>query len=133
MSVLPDLVVAAAAEQNGTRLIVISDVLWGTDMVARIGPTDVFGRTLYARFPGNPELFVNSVYWLAGLDSLVAPGARTQGGKILIPVEALPDERPEGSSASGVQERFSLHARERRAQGRGRLALGERLPCRQET
>lgn len=72
-------VVGAAAQQDDQRLIVVADPAWASDTITTygaLGPgsADVFG----AAFPGNSELFVNSVYWLAGLDQLIAASPRTQ-------------------------------------------------------
>ncbi|MEE9212674.1 MAG: Gldg family protein [Phycisphaeraceae bacterium] len=72
-------VIAAAAQRDNTRLIVVADPLWASDQITTYGPlgpgtAPPFG----AVFPANAELFVNSVYWLAGLDQLIAASARTQ-------------------------------------------------------
>jgi hypothetical protein len=72
-------VIGAAAERDHTRLVVVADPIWATDQVTTyglLGPgtAEIVG----ARFPGNSELFVNSVNWLAGLDSLIAASARAQ-------------------------------------------------------
>ena len=72
-------VLAAAAQKGGTRLVVVGDPLWATDQYVNwgaMGPgtAEFFG----ASFPGNAELFVNSVCWLAHVDELIAAGARTQ-------------------------------------------------------
>lgn len=71
-------IVGAAAQKDKTRLIAIADASFAVDGVTQYGPRDLFGNTLFTRFPGNSEVFVNSVYWLGGLDQLIAPGARTQ-------------------------------------------------------
>ena len=71
-------VVGAAVEKDKLRLIAIADASFAVDGVTQYGPRDLFGNTLFSRFPGNSEVFVNSVYWLSGLDRLIAPGARTQ-------------------------------------------------------
>jgi len=70
--------VASATTRGDQRLITIADRAFAVDMITQAGPTDIFGNTLYTTFPGNSEMFVNSMYWLAGLDQLIAPGARTQ-------------------------------------------------------
>jgi hypothetical protein len=70
--------IAAAAQKGDQRLVLITDVLWASDRITRLGPTDIEGRMLFSTFPANAQLFVNSVYWLAGLDDLIAPGARTR-------------------------------------------------------
>lgn len=77
------LVAAAAESEEGGRLIVISDPMWANDMVITNadpmlqrgeGMAEYYG----AAYPGNAELFINSVYWLSGLDRLIAAGARSQ-------------------------------------------------------
>lgn len=62
--------VAAAIERADQRLVVIGDPVFATNSIVGTGQP--------ARFPGNGELFTNSIYWLAGLDEMIAPGARTQ-------------------------------------------------------
>ncbi len=70
--------IAAAVAKGDQRIVVISDFIWGVDALTRSGPTDMFGQPLYSAYPANAELFVNSVYWLAGLDDLIAPGSRSR-------------------------------------------------------
>ena len=71
--------IATAAEKDKGRLIVVADAFWASDQVTTYG---YFGRGTAsitgAQFPANAELFTNSVYWLAGLDQLIAASARTQ-------------------------------------------------------
>ncbi|MBI1336811.1 MAG: hypothetical protein GC164_07605 [Phycisphaera sp.] len=61
------------------RVIVVADPLWACDLITGYG---AFGpgsaEITGAAFPGNSELFVNSIYWLSHQDSLIAAGARTQ-------------------------------------------------------
>jgi hypothetical protein len=75
----PSFLVAAAAEKENQRIIVVADPVWATDTVTTYG---YFGagtaELLGARFPGNSELFVNSIYWLAHLDELIAASPRSQ-------------------------------------------------------
>lgn len=72
--------IALAAEHEGRRLVAISDPAFGMDTLVtmgrdgRPGTADRFG----AAFPANAELLVNSAYWLADLDDLIAASARTQ-------------------------------------------------------
>ena len=71
--------VAAAAERGAARLIVIGDMWFATDAVTMQGPIDFMtGQTLYYTYPANAEFFVNSVFWLAELDDLIATTARSQ-------------------------------------------------------
>jgi len=71
-------VIAAAAQRQGQRIVVVGDPAWATDQITNLGrmglPIEIAG----AQFPANSEFFVNSVYWLAGLDQLIAASARTQ-------------------------------------------------------
>lgn len=60
-------IVAAAAQRGPSRLVVVADPVWATDQLST-NPA----------FPGNAELFVNSVYWLSGLEQMIAASARTQ-------------------------------------------------------
>ncbi len=70
------LTIAAAAELKGQRVVLIADDTFASDATTLAGPRHpVLGHTLYSLFPANAELFTNSVYWLAKLDDLVAPGA----------------------------------------------------------
>jgi len=77
--------IGAAAERDEARLIVFSEPMFAMDGMTTYGSSpfrngpfaalDPFGQ---AAFPGNTELFINSLYWLAGLDEMIAAGARTQ-------------------------------------------------------
>lgn len=70
----PQFTVGAAAQSKTGRLIVIAESGgWATDDVTRA--VDMEG---FAVFPGNAELFVNSVEWLAGLENLIAASPRSQ-------------------------------------------------------
>lgn len=77
--------VAAEGEENGQRrrLVAVTDGAWASDQITSAGMiggqiapglAEMFG----AAFPANSELFVNSVYWLAGLDEMIAASPRTQ-------------------------------------------------------
>lgn len=61
------IVAAAAQKEDGRRVVVVADPVWATDQF-----------TALPAFPGNAELFVNSVYWLTGLEQMIAASARTQ-------------------------------------------------------
>jgi len=77
--------VGVAAEVGDQRVIVVADPSWAMDELTTLGvspfrqgpgaATDPFG---VAQFPGNTELFINSAYWLAGLDEMIAASARSQ-------------------------------------------------------
>ena len=61
-------------------MVVVADHYWASDMFCVREVRDpTTNRTKSVNpYPGNHELFVNSVYWLAGLDELIAASARTQ-------------------------------------------------------
>ena len=71
-------VIGAAAERDDGRLVVFGDPVWASDEVTQFGPQGLPAEIFGAAFPGNAELFVNSVYWLLDLDQLIAASARTQ-------------------------------------------------------
>ncbi len=71
-------VIAAAAQRDDKRLVVVGDPVWATDQITGMGPQGLPAEIFGAAFPANAELFVNSVYWLAGLDQLIAASPRTQ-------------------------------------------------------
>lgn len=74
--------VGVAGESKSNRIIVIADPMWATDEITTNadpylqmpGLADYAG----AAYPGNSELFVNSMYWLARLDRFIATSARSQ-------------------------------------------------------
>jgi ABC-type uncharacterized transport system len=71
--------VGVASEQDGQRLVTVATPAWASDSIAGLGllgpgTAEMFG----ARFPANSELFVNSVFWLAGLEDLIAASPRSQ-------------------------------------------------------
>jgi len=71
--------VAAAAELDGKRMIVVGDPVWCSNQITSYGLLGPGTAELTgARFPANAELFVNSVYWLADLDELIAASPRSQ-------------------------------------------------------
>jgi len=69
-----------AGERPGQKLVVIADQLFATDTFGAAEYPDPVTKKVrqMTPFPGNHELFVNSVYWLAGLDELIAASARSQ-------------------------------------------------------
>ena len=62
----------------------VGNAYWASDLITSNADARLTGRGLGlakqygAAYPGNTELFVNCVYWLAGLDELIARGARSQ-------------------------------------------------------
>ncbi len=67
-------------ERPPRRLVVVSDQFFATDRFGSVNIPDPVSRTVrqITPYPGNHELFVNSVYWLAGIEELIAASARTQ-------------------------------------------------------
>jgi len=81
------LVVAAASERNGQRIVVVGDPVWAARDIVTYGMLGPGSAELTgARFPANSELFMNSVYWLAGLDELIAASPRTQDIRRIEPI-----------------------------------------------
>ncbi len=76
--------VAVAAQRGQTRIVAVGSPYWASDFITSnadrglrqqgVGLADVFG----AAYPGNAEMFINSVQWLAHLDQLIAASARSQ-------------------------------------------------------
>lgn len=71
--------IAVAASQDGKRIAVFADPMWATDQIVNyglLGPGTA--QMVGAMFPGNAELFVNSVFWLSNMDEMIAASARSQ-------------------------------------------------------
>jgi hypothetical protein len=70
---------AMAAETRSNRIIVVGDPVWASDDITGWG---ILGQGTAemagAVFPANAELFVNSMYWLAHLEDLIAASPRSQ-------------------------------------------------------
>lgn len=85
----PSYTIATASEKDGTRLITSAEEVWASDDMTGyglIGPGTA--ELTGAMFPGNSELFVNSVYWLAGLEDLIAASPRSQDVPRIRPMTA---------------------------------------------
>ncbi|MEM6553973.1 MAG: Gldg family protein [Planctomycetota bacterium] len=75
---------ATAEKADGGRLAVVAEPIWATDQVTTFGvhPELGAGPGLAERpggramFGGNAELFINTVYWLAKEDGLIATSPR---------------------------------------------------------
>jgi hypothetical protein len=84
---------AIAEKDNGKgRLIVIGCSVFARDDYLRIPniPASRQQERFVARFPGNAELFVNGVFWLANMDTMIAISPMA----LEVPrVEAIPDAR----------------------------------------
>ena len=76
--------IGVAAERGEARLVVVTDPMWAMNLITTNASPTLSPQTAGwaefagAAFPGNSELFVNSVYWLADLDELIAASPRTQ-------------------------------------------------------
>ncbi|HAI14258.1 MAG TPA: hypothetical protein DCM28_21315 [Phycisphaerales bacterium] len=71
--------VAVAADQNGKRLAVFADPMWASDQIVNYGLLGPGTAPMVgAAFPANPELFVNSMFWLSNMDEMIAASARSQ-------------------------------------------------------
>ena len=65
---------AAAERKDKGRLVVIGSTRFASDSLLGMPDLKVYERTgrEVARFPGNGELFTNSVFWLAKMDKMIA-------------------------------------------------------------
>ncbi len=61
---------AAAEGEKGSRLVVFGTPQFATDQFLEMTDRSRDGRV--ARFPGNAELFLNSIYWLSKNDAMIA-------------------------------------------------------------
>lgn len=81
-----NVVVGVAAQRGDARLITIGDALWAMDEIvsAAVLPDGTSGPGLADKpgarilYPGNSDLFVNCVCWLAHEEDLIAASPRTQ-------------------------------------------------------
>ncbi|MEM6506188.1 MAG: Gldg family protein [Planctomycetota bacterium] len=89
-------VIGAAIEKGQARLVTIGSVTWATDEVLTYAalPNGSEGKFLADRqgarilYPGNSDLFVNSICWLAHEDELIAASPRTQDIRRIQPMSA---------------------------------------------
>ena len=71
VDVPPPLFGAAAVEKDGGgRLVTIGSVYFASNRIA--GLADPRSRNTVLRFPGNQELFMNSLFWLAKMEPMIA-------------------------------------------------------------
>jgi hypothetical protein len=64
---------AAVEKENGPRLVVIGSSSFAFDQLLAMPDPEMAKRGIpVARFPANAELILNSVHWLAKLDTLIA-------------------------------------------------------------
>jgi hypothetical protein len=64
---------AAVQKKDKGRLVVIGSASFASNLMITI-PDQRLARqgVIVSRFPGNGELFTNSVFWLAGMDNMIA-------------------------------------------------------------
>ncbi|GAB4191301.1 MAG: hypothetical protein Kow00105_05380 [Phycisphaeraceae bacterium] len=75
----PQFTIAVASEKDNARLVTIAEQAWASDDITGLGLLGPGTAELTgAMLPGNSELFVNCVFWLAGLEDLIAASPRTQ-------------------------------------------------------
>lgn len=75
----PSFDVIVASETEGQRLVTSGNYAWASDALTTYGLLGPGTAELTgAAFPANSELFVNSVFWLAGLEDLIAASPRSQ-------------------------------------------------------
>jgi hypothetical protein len=75
----------AVQSQTGPRTVVVGSNLWLFDDAAD-RPASIDGR-LVPTSPGNAELFLSSVEWLAGNDHLLSPGGEAAQTPTVQPIE----------------------------------------------
>ncbi len=81
--------IATASEKDGKRLITIAEQVWASDDMTGMGLLGPGTAELTgAAVPGNSELFVNSVLWLADLEDLIAASPRSQDVPRIQPMTA---------------------------------------------
>lgn len=80
------IVIGAAAQKDDARLVTIGSATWAMDEILSTAalPDGTVGPELAERpgarilYPGNSDLFVNSICWLAHEEDLIAASPRTQ-------------------------------------------------------
>jgi|GEM_PF-3564998 len=90
----PRVLIGAAAERGPSRVITIGDATWALDNVTTLA-TRPDGKTAPEQaeipgarltYPGNTDLFVNCVCWLAHADELIAASPRVQDVRRIAPM-----------------------------------------------
>ena len=85
----PSFTIAVASEKDDARLITIAEQVWASDDMTGLGMLGPGTAELTgAMVPGNSELFVNSVFWLAGLEDMIAASPRSQDVPRIQPMSA---------------------------------------------
>lgn len=88
--------IGAAVEKDDARLVTIGSATWAMDEILSTAalPDGTVGTDLADRpgarilYPGNSDLFVNSICWLAHEESLIAASPRTQDIRRIQPMSA---------------------------------------------
>ncbi|MBX2850985.1 MAG: GldG family protein [Phycisphaeraceae bacterium] len=89
-------VIGAAVEKGDGRLVTIGSATWAMDEVLSLAalPDGTVGPNLAERpgarilYPGNSDLFVNSICWLAHEEALIAASPRTQDIRRIQPMSS---------------------------------------------
>jgi hypothetical protein len=65
---------AAAENKNGARLVVVGSYVFASSDLVDLPDNDMLEKhgLNVARLPGNGEFFVNSIFWLSHMDSMLA-------------------------------------------------------------
>ena len=88
--------IGAAVEKGDARLVTLGSATWAMDEVLSLAalPDGTVGPNLADRegarilYPGNSDLFVNSICWLAHEEALIAASPRTQDIRRIQPMSA---------------------------------------------
>jgi len=91
-----EVLIGAAAEKGDARLVTVGSATWAMDEIlsAAALPDGTSGPNLADRpgarilYPGNSDLFVNSICWLAHEEELIAASPRTQDIRRIEPMRA---------------------------------------------
>lgn len=71
--------IAMAVERGEQRVVAIGDTGFANNQITQfVTVAEQDGALQFVQFPANAELFANSVYWLSGLDELIATSFRPQ-------------------------------------------------------
>ena len=88
--------IGAAVEKDASRLVTIGSATWAMDEILSTAalPDGTVGKDLAERpgarilYPGNSDLFVNSICWLAHEEALIAASPRTQDIRRIEPMSS---------------------------------------------
>ena len=89
-------VIGAAVQKGDARLVTLGSATWAMDEILSTAalPDGIIGPDLANRpgarilYPGNSDLFVNSICWLAHEEGLIAASPRTQDIRRIQPMRA---------------------------------------------